>query len=76
MAIVEFHGGTITHRYLMNKSKHDLARMYMELLRVREDEAKAVKAVVDELCAHEGAEGFSDGTHDRVDALYARLGLV
>jgi len=36
MAIVEYHGGPITHRYLMNKTKHDLASMYMELLRIRE----------------------------------------
>lgn len=33
MSIVEFNGGPITHRYLMNKSKHDLSTMYMDLLR-------------------------------------------
>jgi len=32
VSIIEFHGGPITHRYLMNRSKADLARMYMQLL--------------------------------------------
>jgi len=35
---VEFRGGPVTHSYLMNKSKYDLARMYMELLDVLERE--------------------------------------
>lgn len=34
MTVVEYRGGPVTHRYLMNKSKHDLARLYMELLRI------------------------------------------
>lgn len=38
MSRVEFRGGPVTHSYLMNKSKHDLARMYMELLDVLERE--------------------------------------
>lgn len=38
MAVFEIHGGPITHRYLMNKSKHDLARMYMELMAARNRE--------------------------------------
>ncbi len=32
MTIVEFFGGRITHKYLMNKTKWELACMYMELL--------------------------------------------
>ena len=35
MAIFEVHGGPITYRYLVNKTKHDLARMYLELLEDR-----------------------------------------
>ena len=38
MSVFEIHGGPITHRYLMNKSKFDLASMYMELLAVRNRE--------------------------------------
>lgn len=30
MAIVEFVGGQINHRYLMRKSKRDLIRMYFD----------------------------------------------
>ena len=30
MAIVEFHGGPITHRYLMRKTKDDLISLYFE----------------------------------------------
>ena len=33
MSIVEFKGGTINHRYLMNKSKSDLSSMVMDYLR-------------------------------------------
>ena len=36
MSIVEFNGGPVTHRYLMNKTKSELASMYMDLLRIRE----------------------------------------
>lgn len=32
MSIVEFNGGRITHKYLMGKTKWELARLYMELL--------------------------------------------
>lgn len=32
MSIVEFQGGRITRRYLMNKTKDDLAGMYLQLL--------------------------------------------
>jgi len=52
MAIIEFNGGPITHRYLMNKTKNDLARMYMELLNVREKEITerdALRAEVERL---------------------------
>ena len=34
MAIIEFHGGRITHKYLMGKTKWELAYMYMELIRI------------------------------------------
>lgn len=34
MSIIEIRGGPITHRYLMNKSKNDIARMYLDHLRV------------------------------------------
>jgi len=40
MAIIEIHGGPINHRYLMKKSKDDLASMYMRLLRDTEHDAK------------------------------------
>lgn len=33
MAIIEFHGGPVTHKYLMGKTKWELASMYMDLLR-------------------------------------------
>lgn len=32
MSVVEFHGGQISHRYLMNQSRHDIARLAMEFL--------------------------------------------
>lgn len=32
MSVVEFRGGPVTHRYLMSKTKHDLARLYLGLL--------------------------------------------
>ena len=32
MSIVEFNGGRITHKYLMGKTKSELARMYLDLL--------------------------------------------
>ena len=35
MSIVEYKGGPITHRYLMNKSKDELATMVMRTLRDR-----------------------------------------
>ncbi len=75
MAVFEIHGGPITHRYLMNKSKHDLARMYMELLDRRREDNRQVKAVVEYLCEHEGAEGFSADMNDRIVSLYERLGI-
>lgn len=40
MSIFEVHGGPITHRYLMNKTKYELASMYMRLLRETEQDAK------------------------------------
>ncbi len=40
MAIIEIHGGPINHRYLMKKSKDELASMYMRLLRDTEQDAK------------------------------------
>lgn len=33
MAIIEIIGGPITHKYLMGKTKHEIADMYMRLLR-------------------------------------------
>lgn len=39
MAIIEFIGGRITHRYLMNKRKDDLARMILDALE-REDKQR------------------------------------
>lgn len=32
MSKISFEGGEITYKYLMNKSKNDLSRMYLELL--------------------------------------------
>lgn len=40
MAIIEIHGGPITHRYLMKKSKDELATLYMRLLRETDADAK------------------------------------
>ena len=40
MVIIEIHGGPINHRYLMKKSKDELASMYMRLLRDTEQDAK------------------------------------
>jgi len=45
MAVIEIYGGRITHRYLMNKSKRDLADMYMQLL----DVTDALRARIAEL---------------------------
>lgn len=36
MSIIEMNSGPITMRYLERKTKHDLARMYMDLLSVFE----------------------------------------
>lgn len=40
MAIIEIHGGPITHRYLIGKTKDELARLYMRLLQDTEQDAK------------------------------------
>lgn len=40
MAIIEVHGGPITHRYLLSKKKEDLASLYMRLLRDTERDAR------------------------------------
>lgn len=40
MAIIEIHGGPITHRYLMGKTKDELARLYIQLLRETDQDAK------------------------------------
>ena len=48
MGIIEFYGGRITHKYLMNKTKYDLARMYLELLELYEA-AQEYEARVTEL---------------------------
>lgn len=37
MGIIEFNGCPITHKYLMGKTKWELASMYMELLRLHEN---------------------------------------
>lgn len=57
MSIVEYHGGTITHRYLMNKSKTDLANMYLELLRIRNRDLQVACNLRDVLL---DAGGFED----------------
>lgn len=44
MSIVEVKGGPITHRYLMNKSKSDLAHMILERDRLT---AKIIKDLLD-----------------------------
>lgn len=43
MAVIEINGGPITHRYLMGKTKDELASMYMRLLRDTEQDAKAAE---------------------------------
>ena len=40
MAVIEINGGPITHRYLMGKTKDELASMYMRLLRDTEQDAR------------------------------------
>ena len=40
MSIVEYHGGPITHHYLMKKSKSELASMYMDLLKIRDQQRR------------------------------------
>lgn len=42
MSIVEISGGPVTHRYLMNKSKPDIASLAMDLLRVAEKRATRI----------------------------------
>lgn len=83
MSIVEFRGGPVTHRYLMNKTKYDLARLYMELLSVLErpvctgafglkpdhDTGKITITRVGGPCAGEGGE-FSLAEFDKAVATF------
>lgn len=46
MAIIEFRGGPLTHRSLMNKSKADLSRLALEMNEVR---IRQVKILLDAL---------------------------
>jgi hypothetical protein len=43
MSIVEFRGGRITHRYLMRRSKEELARMVLDHIRQLDDAHASVK---------------------------------
>lgn len=45
MSIFEIKGGRITHRYLVRKTKYELAHMYMDLLQ----ENERLKALVSEM---------------------------
>ena len=49
MSIIEFSGGQINHRYLMGKSKNDLAHMVMDYLTVWEKAQAEVKRLTQEL---------------------------
>lgn len=72
MSIVEFRGGPITHRYLMGKSKADLARMYMQLLEAMERDREGFAKLAEEAtkvrdCDHIG--GMDPETGHRECAL-------
>lgn len=45
-ATFEIRGGRITHRYLMGKSKYELATMYMDLLKCQALAAKDIDDVI------------------------------
>jgi len=53
VSIVEIKGGPITHRYLMNKTKDELASMAMRQLRDIE------MLATQQLAAHKSSDGFS-----------------
>ncbi|WP_374012747.1 hypothetical protein [Pseudoxanthomonas koreensis] len=64
MAIIEIQGGTMNHRYLMRKSKDDLASMYMRQLRDTERDAKDAERYR-YLRKHHVREWESDMPHDK-----------
>lgn len=49
MAIVEFRGGPITHRYLMNKSKSELAHMVLHSWKTASSSAAKIREVGDRI---------------------------
>lgn len=75
--LCEDHCDTIEceHGFLLHRDPCPNAVCLARDLAAAADTLTEVKSVIDELCAHEGAEGFSAGTHDRVAALYKRLGF-
>lgn len=73
MSIVEFNGGPITHRYLMGKSKFDLARMYMDLLETGELGASLLSVWAQ---ARENHERFSATGDAESDIRFLALGLT
>lgn len=89
MAIIEIHGGPITHRYLMGKTKDELARLYMRLLQDTEQDAKDAEmyrwlrakhndrasaiAVTDDQFMLEDAHGVAEGEVDLDAAITAAM---
>ena len=72
MSVFEYHGGPITHHYLMKKSKSELASMYMDLLRIHAQQLR--RSVAKEVSPKRGSDSppKNDGTRDEVDAADAR----
>lgn len=69
MAIVEFKGGPITHRYLMNKRKDDLARMLLQSWDTGYSLAREIRAIGDRL----REDGYHE-TSNRLELVANRLG--
>lgn len=68
MAIVEFKGGPISHRYLMNRRKDDLARMVLQSWDTGYLIAAEIRAIGDRL----RSDGYA-GTSDRLEIMANRL---
>ena len=45
MSIFKIVGGRVTHKYLMNKTKHEIARIAMEYLAIIEDRERQISAL-------------------------------
>lgn len=66
MAIIEVVGGPVTHKYLMGKTKDEIATLYMRLLRETERDAKDAeryRAVKPMFRKNDAYDMYGDGAH-------------